>query len=190
MEFPERFNQHFSQFLDPVALECSEQDKRYCGKIDQPADPDQPDRALQLAMNKIPVQQIQNKCDNGSHCLVGDETDRNRHGAVSHRNSRFSHGIHLHRLSAGGTGGDITVVEPDQSNIDRPADTEFKPLASEIKPVVHAVADSIDQPAAKYTCQPVHIHFFDGVPRVCQIFIAECDEKNSGNGKSDEQKTQ
>ena len=35
-------DQEFSKALDPVALEGGQQDQRYCGKVDQPADADKP----------------------------------------------------------------------------------------------------------------------------------------------------
>ena len=83
----ESAQQRLREFLYPVSLERGQQHQRYGGKVDHPADPDQPDGACQLLMHKITVQEIKDQRDDGSHGLVGDEPDCHGHGPVTHRNA-------------------------------------------------------------------------------------------------------
>ena len=190
MKLIKQVNEHLSETLHPVSLEGGQQNQRNRREVDHPANSDQPDCTGQLLMYKLPVQEIQNQRDHGSHGLVGDKADSHRHGAVPYRNPRFPQGIDLHGLSARGAGCDIAVIKADQGDIDGPADADFKALSPQVKPVIHAVANGINQPARKNAQQPDAIHLFDRVKGIGKIFIAECDKENSGDGKCDKQKAQ
>ena len=190
MDLVQQIDQHFSKPLNPVSLESSQQHQRNRGKIDHPSDPDQPDCSGELLVNKVTIQEIQHQGNHRRHGLVCDKADGHCHGTVTDGYSGFPHGIDLHRLSAGRAGGNIAVIETDQGNVNSPADTDFESLPPQVEPVVHAVAYGIDQPAGKNAQQPDNIHLFDRVKGVGKILIAERDEKNSGDGESDKQKTQ
>ena len=175
------------KLTDECTPESSQQYQRNHAEIDDPANTDCPDDAAKLLINKGTVEQQEEQAEQGNHKLIGDEPDGDRGGAVSYGNTGLAERIDLHRLTAAGTGGDITVKETDQRDAEYGPEVQTEPLLFQAVPGTQRIKEGIGGPAKQETGNPSGIQAAEGIPGVSQFGIAESNTEDGDKGENDEQ---